>query len=100
VDPGTGGTAHPAGILFLAVAPDCRKGRVFLGWRGENIGNTTASDILDKHEEMKRENRISTIEQIYDPGCKDFATLAERRGLSFSKANKDHEVGTEMQKII
>lgn len=100
VDPGTGGTAHPAGILFLAVSPDYRKGRVFLGWRGENIGNTTAGDVLDQHENMKKENRVNTIEQIYDPGCKDFHTLAERRGLSFSKANKDHTVGEEYVNVL
>jgi hypothetical protein len=100
VDPGTGGDAHPAGILFMAVAPDFRKARVFLGWRGENIGNTTAGDVFEKHEEMKRENRISTIEQIYDPGCKDFATIAERKGQSFSKANKDHTVGTDIVNVL
>ena len=100
VDPGTGGDAHPAGILFMAVAPDFRKGRVFLGWRGENIGNTTAGDVLNKHEEMKRTEKIITIEQIYDPGCKDFMTLAERSGLPFSKANKDHTVGTEIVNVL
>lgn len=100
VDPGGGGTSHPAGILFLAVAPDYRKGRVFLGWRGENVGNTTAGDILDMHEKMKKENRIQTIEQLYDPGCKDFATIAERKGLSFSKANKDHTVGEDTVNVL
>ena len=100
VDPGTGGTGHPAGILFMAVAPDYRKGRVFLGWRGENIGNTTAGDVFDQHQAMKKENRITTIEQIYDPGCKDFATIAERKGESFSKANKDHTVGEEIVNVL
>lgn len=100
VDPGTGGTAHPAGILFMAVAPDYRKGRVFLGWRGENIGNTTAGDVFEKHQSMKRENKVTTIEQIYDPGCKDFATIAERKGESFSKANKDHSVGEEIVNVL
>lgn len=100
VDPGTGGDAHPAGILFMAVSPDYRKGRVFLGWRGENIGDTTAGDVLEKHEDMKKSNAVTTIEQIYDPGCKDFITLAERKGLSFSKANKDHEVGTEIVNVL
>lgn len=100
VDPGTGGTAHPAGILFMAVSPDYRHGRIFMGWRGENIGNTTAGDVFEKHEEMKRENRVTTIEQIYDPGCKDFATIAERKGQSFSKANKDHSVGEEIVNVL
>jgi len=100
VDPGTGGTAHPAGILFLAVAPNYKKGRIFLGWRGDNIGDTTAEDVLTQHEKMKREGNIKTIEQIYDPGCKDFATIAGRLGLSFSKANKDHEVGEGIVNVL
>ena len=100
VDPGSGGTGHPAGILFMAVSPDYRKGRIFLGWRGDNIGDTTAEDVLDKHEELKKENRLTLIEQIYDPAAKDFNTLAERRGLSFSKANKDHTVGEEIVNVL
>lgn len=100
VDPGTGGTGHPAGILFMAVSPDYRKGRIFLGWRGENIGDTTAEDVFNKHQEMKNSNRITTVEQIYDPGCKDFITIAERKGVSFSKANKDHSVGEEIVNVL
>lgn len=99
-DPGTGGTAHPAGILFMAVSPDYRKGRVFLGWRGDNIGNTTAEDVLNMHEELKSSNRLTTVEQIYDQGCKDFVTIAERKGLGFSKANKDHTVGEEIVNVL
>ena len=100
VDPGTGGTAHPAGILFLGVSPDYRRGRVFLGWRGDNVGNTTAEDVFLKHQEMKVDNRVTTIEQIYDPACKDFITIAERKGASFSKANKDHTVGEEIVNVL
>lgn len=100
VDPGTGGDAHPAGILFMAVSPDFKKGRVFLGWRGENIGDTTAGDVFDRHEDMKRTEKIQTVEQIYDPGCKDFITIAERKGASFSKANKDHSVGEEIVNVL
>lgn len=100
VDPGTGGTAHPAGILFMAVSPNFQKGRIFLGWRGDDIGNTTAEDVYNKHQELKREHNIRTVEQIYDPGCKDFATIAERKGESFSKANKDHTVGEEIVNVL
>lgn len=100
VDPGSGGNGHPAGILFLAVSPDYRKGRVFVGWRGDNIGNTTAEDVFNKHEELKRENHIQTVEQIYDPACKDFDTIATRKGASFNKANKDHTVGEQIVNVL
>lgn len=100
VDPGGGGTSHPAGILFLAVDPTYRKGRVFLGWRGDNIGNTTSEDIYNKHEALKKENKLTVSEQIYDPAAKDFGTIAERKGNGFTKANKDHEVGSDIVNVL
>lgn len=100
VDGGSGGKAHPAGILFLAVSPDYKRGRVFQAWRGDNVGDTTAGDVFDKYMQMKQEGRINPIEQIYDPGYKDFVVIAERKGESFTKANKDHEVGEEIVNVL
>jgi hypothetical protein len=99
-DPGGGGNSHPAGILFLGVAPDFKRGRIFLGWRGDNIGDTTAGDVLLKHEELKRVNHISTVDQVYDFASKDFHTIATRKGLSFSKADKDHERGEQLVNVL
>lgn len=100
VDPGGGGTSHPAGILFCGVAPDFKRGRIFLGWRGDNVGDTTAGDVYVKHMELKKTNRLEPVDQIYDFACKDFHTIATRKGEAFSKADKDHERGEQIVNVL
>ncbi len=94
-DIGGGGRSHPGAVVFVAVAPDFRKGRIFLGWRGDGIGDTTAGDIYNQHELMKRENSLHPVMQSYDHGCKDFRTIADRNGGGFTPADKDHERGED-----
>lgn len=95
VDIGSGGkTGHPSAIVFVAVDPKFTKGRVVYGWRGDGI-LTTSGDVVQKYiqmlEEYELENRMGG--QFYDWHNKDFFTIAERVGLTFKPANKNHEVG-------
>jgi phage terminase large subunit-like protein len=93
VDIGSGGVnGHPSAIVFVAVRPDMREGRVFLGWRGDNVA-TTAGDVATKHLEMKRANNLFPVEQRYDWGNPDFFQIATSMGETFHKANKSHDVG-------
>lgn len=82
-------------ICFVAVRPDYRAGRVFLGWRGDGV-KTTAGDVVEKFIEMKKAGKFHVTAQFYDWGAKDFDTIATRLGEPFQKANKDHEVGEEV----
>ncbi len=90
VDYGSGGSGHPAGILFVAVRPDYKKGAVFRGWRGDNI-ETTAGDVFNKYLDLRA--GLTITQQVYDPASKDFGTIAERNGCSFTKADKSRDLG-------
>ena len=69
-DPGSGGiTGHPAGIIFLAVSPDFKQGRVFRAWRGDGVP-TTSQDTLNKYRELRRD--LKPVLQVYDYASKDF----------------------------
>jgi hypothetical protein len=95
VDPGSGGAkAHPGAIMFVAVNPEKSLGYVFKGWRGDKIV-TTSGDILEKFRELKRGLPPITL-QTYDFAAKDFATLAERLGEPFVKADKSRERGEDI----
>lgn len=96
VDIGGGGRSHPGAICFIKVAPDFKQGRVFLGWRGDGIGDTTAGDIYNQHEKMKLDANLHPVMQSYDHGCKDFRTIADRVGGGFVPADKDHERGEQI----
>lgn len=93
VDLGSGGTAHPPAIIFLAVNPTYRQGRFFLGWLGDDGANYTNGDVYEKWEAMVRDEKLTVTRAAYDFGAKDFHTIAERNGRSFEKAEKDHEIG-------
>ncbi len=91
VDPGTGGEkAHPAAIIFLAVAPDFKKGRFFRAWRGDGK-STTSQDVLNQFRSMKGPLRF--VLQIYDYAGRDFFLVASRQGETFTVANKDRDAG-------
>ncbi len=95
IDYGSGGeSGHRAAILFLAVHPDRRVGRVFKAWRGDGV-STTAGDVLKKYVEMK-EGMQSLVKTVYDPACKDLGELASRTGLTITPANKRHQVGEDI----
>jgi len=94
VDPGTGGTSgHPSAIVFVAVSPDYKHGRVWRVWRGDKV-LTSSIDILNKHTEMKGGRRF--VVQSYDYQAKDFFIVASRRGESFVKADKSRDAGFQL----
>lgn len=88
---GTGG-GHPSALVYVAVRPDFRAGRVFLGWRGDNIA-TTAGDVVEKSIAIKKAKNIKPVAQYFDWGCKDFGTIATRMNEPFQPAEKNHEFG-------
>lgn len=96
VDPGSGGKeSHPAAICFVAVRPDFRKGKVFIGWRGDGI-ITSSGDVYNKHIELKDRYRLNPMAQYYDWAAKDFFIIASRNGEAFTPAEKSHEKGEEI----
>lgn len=96
VDMGSGGsTGHPAGIVFIAVRPDYKLGRVVASWRGDNI-RTTASDVLLKYLEMEKALKITPMMRIYDWASAEFGEIAARNGVGFIKADKSHVLGEQV----
>ncbi len=99
-DPGSGGeTGHPAALAYIAVRPDFKEGRVFLGWRGDNI-QTTSSDLVEKHIELKKEHNLQMTAQYYDWANKDFFVIASRMGETFIPADKSHESGEHIINVL
>jgi hypothetical protein len=91
VDPGTGGErAHPAAIIFIAVSPDYKHGRVWRGWRGDGI-NTASPDIYAKYKELR--GKLSMSAQKYDYASREFFLHVSSKGEAFSPADKDHVAG-------
>lgn len=84
--------SHKSAIVFVAVSPDYRHGRVFLGWRGDDV-TTTAGDVFLKHKAMLKESKLQVTRKWYDWGNKDFGTIATRAGDPFERAEKSHETG-------
>lgn len=96
VDIGGGGAqSHKSAIVFVAVRPDFRAGRVFLGWRGAGEV-TTAGDVFTKHLKMVKENNLTVTRKWYDWGNKDFGEIATRGGDPFEKAEKSHTIGEDV----
>ena len=93
MDIGSGGEVnHPAAVVFIAVRPDMRFGRVMRGWRGDGVV-TESGDILRKFIEIRGAWRC--VDQVYDWHAKDFKIVADRSGESFNKAEKGHEIGED-----
>jgi hypothetical protein len=93
VDIGSGGVNHPASISFLAVESDMSKGYIFKGWRGDGVGDTASSDIMEKFLQLKASHR--PVAQVFDHSAKEFGILASRIGEPFLKADKSRELGTQ-----
>ncbi len=94
VDIGSGGqSGHPTGILFLAVSPDHKQGRVFRAWRGDGIP-TTAADALEKFREMR--GKLVCTQQIYDWASADFFNYATKLGEAFNRADKKVDAGRDL----
>ena len=93
VDVGSGGKKnHPGAIVFIAVAPDYRRGRVFLSWRGDGI-TTTAEDVFNKYNELVAEYGLIVTQAFYDHANKDFQIIQSRSGGCFQPADKSHDTG-------
>lgn len=96
VDIGGGGSdAHKSAICFIAVRPDFRAGRIFLGWRGDHE-HTTSGDVFVKHRSLVQENKLNVTAKWYDWGNKDFGEIAIRAGDAFEKAEKSHTIGEDV----
>lgn len=85
-----GKTGHPSAIVFVAVRPDFKYGRIFRGWKGDDV-QTTAGDVVNKYAEMAAD--LNVTQQFYDYNCKDFYIIAQRAGIPFEPAEKGHETG-------
>lgn len=95
-DIGSGGPkGHPSALVYVAVSPDMRQGRVFLGWRGDGI-ITTAGDVVKKNIELKKEHKFETTQQFYDWASKDFYNIALTANDPWEPADKSHERGEEV----
>jgi phage terminase large subunit-like protein len=90
VDPGTGGTAHPAAICMIHVSPDYKFGFIQVCWRGDGV-ITASPDIYQKYRELRRGLEISGA--CYDHAAREFFLHVSSKGESFVPANKDREAG-------
>jgi hypothetical protein len=91
VDIGSGGeTGHPSAIVFIAVDPLYRRGRVFKAWRGDGI-RTTSADVYIKYLEMR--GTLDPVLKVYDYSSAEFKQITESAGDYFEPAEKKHDVG-------
>jgi phage terminase large subunit-like protein len=93
IDYGSGGTAHPSSIVFVAVNPEYTKAYVTDVWLGDDGQLTTCSDVIEKYRSMIKGRNV--VQAFYDWGAKDLHTFAMRAGLTLSRANKDHKIGED-----
>ena len=99
VDIGSGGTNHPAAIVFVATSEDHRQGLVIDAWRGDKI-ETTADMIFNKYLEMKYRHKAyfgkEPIVRTYDGAARDFFLVSRKAGESFKSAKKDRKEGIDL----
>lgn len=98
VDIGSGNMERSkSAIVFVYVSPDFKQGRVLKCWRGDGI-ETTAGDVVNKYKDMCRElgNQNELLGSCYDHACRDFKTIANREGLSFTPSDKKRDVGEHL----
>lgn len=86
----SGGRRSSAAILFIAVNPDCTRGRIINSWRGDHQ-DTTAGDILQKYREMRKGYNL--IQSCYDYQSREFGLIAARNGENFVSAEKKTGLG-------
>lgn len=97
VDVGSGGEdGHKSAICFVAVSPNYRQGRVFMGWRSPEGEVTTSGDVFIKHQKLVKDNKLQVSRKFYDWAAVDFGTIADRAGDPFEQANKSHDLGEEV----
>lgn len=94
VDLGSGGTAHPPAIAFVAIRPDCRFGVVYKGWKGDDGPTYTNGDVFNKFLSLRGADLM--VLQKFDQQAKDFGTIASRAGETFMPSDKSHERGEDV----
>jgi hypothetical protein len=54
--------------------------------------------VFEKYVSLSRD--LSVVDKRYDWAAKDFATIAERAGVSFNKADKSRDLGEELMNTL
>ena len=91
VDLGGGEGGSLPAIVFIAVRPDFKKGRVVKSWVGEKEKPYENSDVYTKYLEMRGD--IPMMGEYYDFASKDFGLISQRTGGNFQPANKSRTEG-------
>lgn len=93
IDIGSGGkSGHPSAIAFVATNPEFTAGRIFKGWRGDNI-STDASDVLRKYQQLKA--GMHPIAH-YDFSSADFKKVCDGAGEPMQRADKGRDYGEDL----
>jgi hypothetical protein len=98
IDNGSGGTAHPAAITFLAVKNNFTRGYFFKVWRGEPGVDTSAGDVIEKWVDLR--GNLILVQTWYDYAAKDLGTIAERQGQNVEKAEKSRDLGEDAMNTL
>lgn len=96
IDYGVGGkTAHPSAITFVKVKHDFTEAKIIHTWKPDNSKRWTVDEVLTKYIEMCNELHIHPhdVNASYDWSMAEMSLIAERRGISIEKANKDRTLG-------
>jgi hypothetical protein len=93
-DVGSGGVQRSAGsVAIIAVNPENTAARLVRSWRGD-LEETTAADIVNKY--LKLKDGIRVEQAAYDHGSREFALIANRLGVPFVPADKNHDSGIQL----
>lgn len=98
IDVGSGGHAHPAAIIFIAVRDDYREARLIKAWRGNRSETTTSVDILRRYQEMKV--GLNIVATYYDYQSREFGLQALADGEPVLQAEKSHDLGEAMLNML
>lgn len=88
------GTNHASAICITWVSNDFKKVRPYFLWKGEKGISTTADDVVKKYIEMTRGLHVKW--PFYDWAAADLKVIAQRMGIIFYKAEKNHEIGVNL----
>jgi multidrug transporter EmrE-like cation transporter len=97
-----GGDNHQSSICLVWTNKDYTYGVAFDIWIGVKGVTTTCGDVVLKFKEMLKEHglRHQDVQAFYDWGAKDLKTIADRTGLYFQRADKDHATGERILNSI
>lgn len=88
------GTNHQSAIAITWVSNDFKKVRPYILWKGEKGISTTADDVVKKYVEITRGLEVRW--PFYDWAAADLKVIAQRMGIIFYKAEKNHEIGVNL----